>query len=118
MAGPLPGTATTYGTAASVAVSSSNTYEHDSGQCYYFEVWASITTDASATAVVDVSVRRKTAASGTAAGAGLTKSAAAAGATTVLYMGVYDAGTVDIVVTNNDVNYAATINNIYVRAAA
>ena len=117
MAGPTPGTASTYGTNDSVAASSSNTYEYDSGQCYYFEIWASITTDASASDGVDVTVKRKTAASGTAADAGLTKSVGA-NTTEVLYMGIYDAGTVDIVVKNNDSSYAATINNIWVRKAS
>ena len=117
MAGPTPGTASTYGTGASVAISSSNTYEHDSGQCYYFEVWASITTDVNATDGVDVSVKRKTAASGTVADAGLTKSVGV-NTTEVLYLGIYDAGTADIVVKNNDGSYAATINNIWVREAS
>ena len=117
MAGPTPGTPVEYGTSDSVAAASSNTYEHDSGQCYYFEIWASITTDASATDGVDVSVRRKTAASGTAADTGLTKSVPI-NTTEVLYMGIYDAGTVNIVVTNNDASYAATINDIWVREAS
>ncbi len=118
MAGPLPGTATSLAFAVSVAAGTPVTYEYDSGQCYYFELWADITTDASSTAGVDVSVRRKTGASGTTATAGLTKSVGAAGVNEVLYLGTYDAGTVDIVVTNNDATYAATLNNLLVRSAA
>ncbi len=117
MAGPIPGTASgLLGVATSVAATSSVTTEYDSGQCYYFEVWVDIATDALSTAGVDVTVKRKTGAAGTVASSGLTKSVAAT-ESKVLYMGIYDAGTVDIVVTNNDGTYAATINEIYVRAA-
>lgn len=118
MAGPIPGAASSIASAVSIAAASSVTYEHDSGQCYFFELWADVTTDASSTAGVIVSVRRKTGASGTPASAGLSKSIAAAGANDVLYLGIYDAGTVDIVIANDDATYAATLNNLYVRSAA
>jgi len=118
MAGPLPGTAIgLLGVATSVPASSSVTTEYDSGQCYYFEVWVDVATDALSTAGVDVAVKRKTGAAGTTASSGLTKSIGAT-ESTILYMGIYDAGTVDIVVSNNDGTYAATINEIYVRVAA
>ena len=117
MAGPIPGAASSIASAVSIAAASSVTYEHDSGQCYFFELWADVSTDASSTAGVNVSVRRKTGASGTPASAGLSKSVAAAGVSDVLYLGIFDAGTVDIVVENTDATYAATLNNLYVRSA-
>ena len=118
MAGPTPGTATGLlgGTAASVDNGTPLVKEYDSGQCYYYEIWVDVATDASSTDGVDVAVKRKTGSSGTDASSGLTKSVAATEAK-VLYMGIYDAGTVDIVVTNNDASYAATVNEIYVRTA-
>ncbi len=117
MAGPLPGTATgLLGVATSVAAAGSLTQEFNSAQCYYFEIWVDIATDASSTAGVDVSVKRKTGAAGTSASTGLTKNVAAT-QSAVLYMGIWDAGTVDIVITNNDATYAATVNEIYVRVA-
>ena len=103
-----------FGAGDSVGVSTSKSYEYDSDKCLSFEVWVSIATDASSTAGVDVSVRRKAGPGGVVADGGLTKSVAAT-ASGVLYMGPYDPGTVDIVVKNNDTSYAATINGIWIR---
>ena len=106
---------TKYGTNDSVAPGGSNTYEHNSGQgCLSFEVWASITTSGDASSGVDISVKRKTGPSGTVAGSGLTVSIDI-GTTEVVYLGEYSPGTVDVVVKNNDADYAATINGIWVR---
>ena len=105
-----------FGVGDSVGVSTSKSYEYDSGRCLSFEVWASITTDPSSTDGVDVSIKRKAGPGGVVADGGLTKSVAAT-ASGVLYMGIYDPGTVDIEVKNNDGSYAATINGIWVREA-
>lgn len=117
MAGPTPGSASVIASAVTITAGSSLTYEHDSGQCYFFELWADVSTNASSTDGVDISVRRKTGSSGAAATAGLTKSVDSGGASSIVYLGTYDAGTVDIVLTNNDATYDATLNNLYVRAA-
>ena len=101
------------GAGDTVAASTSKSYEYISGQCISFEIWASITTDPSSADGVDVSVKRKTGPGGVVADGGLTKSVAPT-TSGVFYMGVYQPGTVDIVIKNNDANYAATVNGIWV----
>ncbi len=123
MAGPLPQTPTNILGTSTLQVDSGATVtqEFDSGQCYFFEVWVDITTNASATAGTTVSARRKTA-SGTAspyATNGLTIEVAP-NTHSIVYLGSFEAGTVELVITNNDTNtanYYATVNAIWIRTA-
>jgi len=123
MAGPIPGTATNILGTTTLQVDSGATVTHevDSGQCYFFQVWVDITTNASATAGTTISARPKTG-TGTAAlyaSNGLTIEVAP-NTHTVVYMGTYEAGTLELVFNNEDtstVNYYSTVNAIYVRTA-
>ena len=119
MPGPIIGSPVSLASAVNIAAGATVTYEFSTGQAYFAHIWADITTDSAATAGVTISIRSKTdttANSGLAASTGLTKSVVAT-SSSVVDMGEHSAGDYDIVITNNDGTYAATLNNLLYRIA-
>lgn len=118
MAGATPQNATTLlSSSVTIAANGSHSIEFDSGQCYFFELWADLSTNASATDGVEAKVKRKTGAGGNASVNGMGMSWDV-NESALKYLGLHSPGTVEISFENKDGTYDATLTQVYARVAS